>query len=74
MLKWVLLVAVFAVVLDLGRGRFATYFHLQPRSIRVKEGDTVRSGDMLGLVGNSGANAPHLHFQVTDGPGPMTSD
>jgi hypothetical protein len=31
-------------------------------------------GDVLGLVGNSGAPGPHLHFQVTDGPGPMTSD
>ena len=62
------------VVLDLGGGKFASYFHLQPGSIRVKEGDTVRVGDVLGLVGNSGAPGPHLHFQVTDGPGPMTSD
>jgi murein DD-endopeptidase MepM/ murein hydrolase activator NlpD len=62
------------VVLELGGGRFASYFHLQPRSIRVKEGDTVRTGDMLGLVGNSGAPGPHLHFQVTDGPEPITSD
>jgi len=62
------------VVLDLGGGKFASYFHLQSGSIRLKEGDTVRAGDVLGLVGNSGAPAPHLHFQVTDGPGPMTSD
>jgi len=62
------------VVLDLGGGKFASYFHLQPRSIRVKEGDTVLTGDLLGLIGNSGSNAPHLHFQVTDGPEPITSD
>jgi len=62
------------VVLDLGAGRFASYFHLQPRSIRVKEGDTVRAGDLLGLVGNSSSPAPHLHFQVNDGPEPMTSE
>jgi murein DD-endopeptidase MepM/ murein hydrolase activator NlpD len=62
------------VVLDLGGGKFAGYFHLQPGSIRVKQGDTVRAGDVLGLVGNSGAPSPHLHFQVTDGSGPFTSD
>jgi hypothetical protein len=34
----------------------------------------VRTGDVLGLVGNSSSPYPHLHFQVTDGPGPMISD
>jgi hypothetical protein len=62
------------VVLDLGGGKFASYMHLQPQSIRVKVGENVRAGDVLGLVGNSGAPAPHLHFQVNDGPGPMISE
>ncbi len=62
------------VVLDLGDGRFASYMHVQPGSIRVKAGDSVRVGDVLALVGNSGAPAPHLHFQVNDGPGPMISE
>jgi murein DD-endopeptidase MepM/ murein hydrolase activator NlpD len=62
------------VVLDLGDGRFASYMHLQPRSIRVRVGESVRAGDVLGLVENSGAPVPHLHFQVNDGPGPMTSE
>ncbi len=62
------------VILDLGDGYFAGYMHLQPRSIRVKEGDRVQTGDVLGLVGNSGSPYPHLHFQVTDGPWPFTSD
>jgi murein DD-endopeptidase MepM/ murein hydrolase activator NlpD len=62
------------VILDLGGGRFAGYFHLQPGSIRVKEGDTLHVGDVLALVGNSGAPGPHLHFQVNDGPVPMKSD
>ena len=62
------------VVLDLGGGKFASYMHLQPRSIRVKVGESVRAGDVLALVGNSGAPAPHLHFQVNDGPGPMISE
>ena len=62
------------VVLDLGGSAFATYGHLQPGSIRVKEGDTVKAGDVLGRVGNSGAPSPHLHFQVTDGQVPLASD
>jgi murein DD-endopeptidase MepM/ murein hydrolase activator NlpD len=62
------------VVLDLGGGTFATYMHLQPESIRVKKGDKVRAGDILGLVGNSSSTSPHLHFQVNDGPEPMTSE
>ena len=62
------------VVLDLGGGRFASYMHLQPRSIRVKVDEKVRAGDVLALVGNSGAPFPHLHFQVNDGPMPITSE
>jgi hypothetical protein len=55
-----------AVTLDLGAGRFALYAHLQPGSIRVKPGDRVRRGQVLGLLGNSGnSTGPHLHFQVS---------
>ena len=55
------------VVLDLGSGRFAVYAHLQPGSLRVKVGDLVKAGDVLGLVGNSGMSTePHLHFHVSD--------
>ena len=40
-----------------------------PGSTTVKLGDTVREGDVLGLVGNSGnSGTPHLHFQITNGP------
>jgi hypothetical protein len=63
------------VVLDLGNGLYAFYAHLQPGSIRVKPGDPVRTGQVLGLVGNSGnGNAPHLHFQVSDGASLLLSD
>jgi murein DD-endopeptidase MepM/ murein hydrolase activator NlpD len=54
------------IALDLGGGQFATYSHLQPGSLLVKQGDRVRRGQTLARVGNSGdARAPHLHFQVT---------
>lgn len=49
--------------------------HLQLKSVRVKAGDTVRRGQVLGLVGNSGhTDAPHLHFHVSDGKDPLASE
>jgi murein DD-endopeptidase MepM/ murein hydrolase activator NlpD len=55
------------IALDLGDDRYAFYAHLQPGSIRVKAGDTVRKGQVIGLLGNSGnAVGPHLHFHVGD--------
>lgn len=58
-----------AVTLDLGDGQFALYAHLQPGSVRVKKGDRVKQGQVLGRIGNSGdSREPHLHFEVTDSP------
>ena len=55
------------VVLELAPRKFAHFAHLQPGSIRVKQGDRVRRGQVLGLLGNSGnSTGPHLHFQVSD--------
>ncbi len=55
------------VTLALESGRFAFYAHLQPGSLRVKPGDRVRRGQVLGLLGNSGnSDAPHLHFHISD--------
>ncbi len=55
---------------DLGGGRFALYGHMQPGSLRVKPGDQVVAGQVLGLVGNTGnSSEPHLHFQVMDSRG-----
>ena len=54
------------ITLDLGGGQFAYYMHLQPGSLRVKEGDRVRRGQVLARIGASGdAREPHLHFEVT---------
>ncbi len=63
------------VVLDLSGSRFAIYAHLQPGSLRVKQGQRVKTGAVLGRLGSSGASdLPHLHFQVADRPEPMESD
>jgi len=63
------------VVVDIGNGRYATFAHLIPKSLRVSVGAKVRRGQVLGLLGNSGnSDAPHLHFHITDGPSPMGSE
>jgi murein DD-endopeptidase MepM/ murein hydrolase activator NlpD len=63
------------VALKIGEGQYAFYAHLQPGSLRVKVGDRVRMGQVLGKVGNSGNSVgPHLHFQVSDGPELNASD
>lgn len=63
------------VILDLGGGRFAFYAHLQPGSLRVKLGDRVKKGQVLGLVGNTGnSTEPHLHFHIADNNSPLGSE
>lgn len=60
-----------------GRTYFALYAHLKPGTAKaaVTVGQTVRAGDILGELGNSGnTDAPHLHFHVMDGPDPLASD
>ncbi|MFA6576929.1 MAG: M23 family metallopeptidase [Nocardioides sp.] len=56
------------VVLSLGPGGpFVLLAHLRRGSIRVRPGQSVRSGDQLGECGNSGnSTEPHVHVQVTD--------
>jgi hypothetical protein len=53
------------IAIDLGKNRYAFYGHLQPGSIRVKVGDKVSRGQVIGLLGNSGNSVgPHLHFHI----------
>jgi hypothetical protein len=64
-----------SVIVDLGNQRYALYAHMQPGSLKVRTGDMVKTGEVLGLVGDSGNSvAPHLHFQVTDGPSSLSSN
>lgn len=51
---------------------YPLYAHLKKGSVCVRPGDIVRSGDLLGKVGNSGSSLqPHLHFQVMNSPEPF---
>jgi murein DD-endopeptidase len=64
------------VALDLGRGRFAFYEHLKRGSVAVKAGDRVKSGQVIGRLGNSGSSSigPHLHFHVSDAGSPLAAE
>lgn len=54
------------IVLDLGDGQFAHYYHLKAGTIQVKKGQRVRTGEVIAHIGASGdAREPHLHFEVT---------
>ena len=52
------------ILIDHGYGVFSSYSHLN--SINVKLNQVVKSGDMLGMVGQTGrATGPPLHFTIT---------
>lgn len=64
------------VVLDIGLGRFVFYEHLQRGSVQVKAGDRVKSGQLIGRLGNSGSSSvgPHLHFHVANARHPLGAE
>jgi hypothetical protein len=56
------------VVIDHGERTYSLYAHLQPGSVRVRNGDRVAAGALLGKLGSSGnSTEPHLHFHVCSG-------
>lgn len=58
-----------SVVVQIGPRAFAYYGHLVQGSMAVKVGDRVKTGQVLGRLGNSGnTTSPHLHFDVLEGP------
>lgn len=63
------------VVQDIGGGNFAFYAHLKTGSVKVKVGDKLTTGQVIGNLGNTGnSDAPHLHFHVMSGPDPLMSN
>jgi hypothetical protein len=63
------------IVQDLGGGNYAMYAHIMTGSVKVKPGDRLKAGQLIGSVGNTGnSSGPHLHFQVMSGPDPLAAD
>ena len=51
------------IVIDHGNGYMTHYAHLSRIIVRV--GQTVKRGEVIGLVGNTGSSSgPHLHYEV----------
>jgi murein DD-endopeptidase MepM/ murein hydrolase activator NlpD len=49
--------------------------HFIRGSLAVEKGDSVKKGDVIAKLGNTGnANASHLHFQLMDGPSLLAAD
>lgn len=48
-----------------GDGTIATYAHLEFRTMKLKEGERVQTGQIIGRSGNTGySTGPHLHFAI----------
>jgi urea transporter len=57
------------VVIRHAAGLYSKVSHLKKNSVKVKVGDLVKQGDLLGFCGNSGRSPePHLHFQLQATP------
>jgi hypothetical protein len=60
------------VIIDIGGGYYAFYAHLKPGGVKVKLGDKVKRGQVIGIVGNTGnSTEPHLHFHISDASSPL---
>jgi urea transporter/murein DD-endopeptidase MepM/ murein hydrolase activator NlpD len=59
------------IIISHAQNLYTQLSHIKPGSFRVKKGDFVKKGEILGVCGNSGRSPePHLHFQVQTTPLP----
>lgn len=60
------------IIVDHGNNEYSVMDHLMKGSIRVRRGDSVKQGQVIAQVGQSGLSTePHLHFEVVSDPDPF---
>ena len=58
------------VVIDHLNGEYSWFGHLKNGSVRVRPGQMVEQGEVIGRIGASGDSLfPHLHYELRTGPG-----
>lgn len=58
-----------AVMIDFQNGEYGLLCHFKKDSVRIKVGNKIKQGDVIGLIGNTGnTSQPHLHFHLQDNP------
>lgn len=57
------------IIIDYQNGEYGLLCHFKHNSIKVRVGDIVKQGQVIGLCGNTGNTfQPHIHFNLQDGP------
>jgi murein DD-endopeptidase MepM/ murein hydrolase activator NlpD len=58
-----------AVLIQHSKHEVSVLAHFKQGSIKVKTGDAVKKGQVLGLCGNSGnSSEPHIHYHLQNTP------
>ena len=56
-----------AIIIDHHNGEYSLLCHFKQNSIKVKVGDNVKQGGVIGQCGNTGnTSEPHIHFNLQD--------
>jgi peptidase M23-like protein len=57
------------VLIDHRNGEFSLLVHMKPGSVRVRPGEQVTAGELVGAIGFAGDSIfPHLHYSLMQGP------
>jgi len=52
------------IVIHHDDGTRAIYDHIRPNGFKVKKGDRVKRGQIIGYIGYTGTSYPHIHFSI----------